>query len=92
VPPLHGSSQRAEAGRFGQRPRVLQRVHRSSAESLDGFFPPLLSPLPEAGALDEERNSVRFLIAVRLYGRRRRGVGGKEWLSLDGKRRTWAGS
>jgi len=69
-------------GKVRSRPRVLQRVHRSAAESLDGFFPTLPSPLPEAGALDEERNSVPFLIAVRLYAPKGRRCGQEQACDL----------
>ena len=67
----------------------LLRVHRSAAETLDGFFPPLPSPLPEAGALDEERKLVHFLIAVRSYARKGRALRGRNrpaWMG-SGKRR-----
>ena len=47
------------------RARVGCAFIEANAETLDGFFPPLPSPLPEAGALDEGRKLVLFLIAVR---------------------------
>ena len=52
-----------------------------SFQSLDGFFPPLPSPLPEAGVLDEKqiRLSGSFLCASHAEGR---GVAGKEQAPL----------
>jgi hypothetical protein len=47
--------------------------------------------LPEAGALDEERNSVLYLIAARLYARRGRRCG-QELASRGGERKTPASS
>jgi hypothetical protein len=61
-------------GKVRSRPRVLCAFIEANAESLDGFFPPLPSPLPEAGALAREINMVTFLIAVRLYARRGRAL------------------
>jgi hypothetical protein len=47
--------------------------------------------LPEAGAFEEERNSVHFLIAVRLYARQGRRCG-QEQARMDGERKTLARS
>jgi hypothetical protein len=51
-------------GRFCQGRAFVARSSQRSGDPLQ-VLPPLPSPLPEAGALDEERNSVHFLIAVR---------------------------
>ena len=56
-------------GKVQSGARVRCAFIDAHAETLDGFFLPLPCPLPEAGALDEGRKLVLFLIAVRFYAR-----------------------
>jgi hypothetical protein len=48
----------------------LWRVHRSEAESIDGFFPPLPDRCLKRGHLTKEEIWWNFLIGMRLYARR----------------------
>ena len=59
-------------GKVRSRPRVLQRVHRSAAESLDGFFPSLPDRCLKRGHLTKEENWSPSLL---LYARTHVGAG-----------------
>jgi hypothetical protein len=66
--------QRAEAKGSVKGARWV-RVHRSECGDPLRVLPPLPSPLLEAGALDEGRKLVYFLIAARLYAQKGRRCG-----------------
>jgi len=63
-------------GKVRSRPRVLQRVHRSAAESLDGFFPSLSGCCLKRGHLAKKEIRFSSLLLCARKGRALRGRNG----------------